>query len=133
MLLSFYEKLRRSHAEVVSLLLIGLHHHLVHFCGVDFIFVGYGWKTVEHLFAFRALLFIAEDYVDPLVEVLRNVIALEAFPGFLAEKIGIILGPFRQLNFVDLLPCVFLAEVQVLQIQEGFRESEDLGYELPDV
>lgn len=70
MLLSFYEKLRRSHAEVVSLLLIGLHHHLVHFCGVDFIFVGYGWKTVEHLFAFRALLFIAEDYVDPLVEVL---------------------------------------------------------------
>mmetsp|Transcript_8498 Transcript_8498/g.32012 ORF Transcript_8498/g.32012 Transcript_8498/m.32012 type:complete len:555 (-) Transcript_8498:293-1957(-) len=77
-----------------------------------------------------ALLLVAKDQVDPQVQVLRDVLALQRFPA-LPDEVARRLGPRRQLNVVHAIPPLRHAEIKTLGIREEVSVSGvELGNEL---
>ena len=79
-----------------------------------------------------ALLLEAEDEVDPVVQALRHVVALERLPVLLDEAARLV-GPRRQEDVVDALVVLLDAHVKVVLVDEQLRQAEHLGYQLLDV
>mmetsp|Transcript_44910 Transcript_44910/g.72132 ORF Transcript_44910/g.72132 Transcript_44910/m.72132 type:complete len:272 (-) Transcript_44910:1091-1906(-) len=122
------EDLVRRLAEIVDLRDDG---HLVDRVrdGVDVNGVLVG-EVVEHVLRLDGrlpLLLEAEDEVDPVVEVLTDVLALEGLSHDPDEAAGVVVGPRRQLHVVHLLLPLRHAEVESVGVLEKVREVVELG------
>ena len=91
---------------------------------VDVAFVEEVVKDVDGLEGGLALLFEAEDEVDPLVEMRRDEVALQRLAVSADELARIAFGPRRQENVVQRGPALFYAQIEPAKGKwTGRRES----------
>ena len=79
------------------------------------------------------LLFIAEDEIDPLVQVLRDVVALQCGTMKPDEFPGIILSPGRKYNIVQGHSALFASEIETVGVDQKVVQVEKFRNQLLDV
>lgn len=93
-------------------------------------------ERVEHVDCLdgrRSLLFEAKDEVNPLVQVLGYVIALEGGPMHSDKLAGVVLGPGRQKDVTERYTALFHAQIELVVVCQDFRQVEEFGYQFLDV
>ena len=83
-------------------------------------------EKIEILFCYFPSLFWSEDQVNPVADLLRNVVGLQLLP-VLNYKIVGILGPFGNFHVVDSVFLLGHAKVVLLYVEENLWHVEELG------
>ena len=79
------------------------------------------------------LLLVAEDEIDPFVEMLRDVVALQGRAVDADEFARIVLGPGRQDDVVEGDAALLGAQVEAVAVDQHVRQVEEFRNELFDV
>mmetsp|Transcript_14780 Transcript_14780/g.29430 ORF Transcript_14780/g.29430 Transcript_14780/m.29430 type:complete len:293 (-) Transcript_14780:943-1821(-) len=129
------QQLRRTLAEVLYVRLGGLPlHHVFYFVDVDGALVAEVVEEVVSLDGVRPALLVAEDEVDPRVQMLANVLALEREAVDPYEFVRAAFRPRGQNHVIDLAPVVLKrSEGELVGVQEDLGDAEHLRHHLLEV
>ena len=116
---------------------LGLKWHpflwVLHSVQIYRVLIGKGEKYVHVFNGLLASLLIAENEINPVIDVFWRIITLQLFSYCGDEFVRISCRPFRQLYVVNSAFILGESKVVIINIQKHFRKSVNLGYKLPDV
>ena len=103
------------------------------FLEVNAVLVGEGVEDIEVLNGFLAPLLVPINQVDPMVQVLRDVLALQFFPEPGDEEEGVLVAPLGEEDIVHCYLLLGEPVAVVIFVDEHLGEGVYFGDELADV
>jgi hypothetical protein len=97
---------------------------------IDISFIEKRMEDIDSINCWRSLLFVAENQIDPFVEVLRHVVAFQSGPVDANEFAGVIFGPGRQQDVIQSDAALLHAQIEFVVIGQHVRQVEKFRNQL---